>query len=32
MNITENLTTLLAEKNKAYPRNDIDTARLFYDL
>jgi putative DNA primase/helicase len=32
MNITENLITLLAEKNEMYPRNDIGTARLFYDL
>ncbi|GHU87281.1 hypothetical protein FACS1894202_01310 [Clostridia bacterium] len=32
MNITENLIALLAEKSEAYPRNDIGTARLFYDL
>jgi putative DNA primase/helicase len=32
MNITENLTALLAEKAEQYPRNDIGTARLFYDL
>ena len=32
MNIIENLTTLLTEKGEAYPRNDIGTARLFYDL
>jgi putative DNA primase/helicase len=32
MNITDTLITLLAEKNEAYPRNDIGTARLFYDL
>ncbi|GHV10557.1 hypothetical protein FACS1894219_00210 [Clostridia bacterium] len=31
MNVTENLITLLAEKSEAYPRNDIGTARLFYD-
>jgi putative DNA primase/helicase len=32
MNITDTLITLLAEKNEAYPHNDIGTARLFYDL
>jgi putative DNA primase/helicase len=32
MNITDTLITLLAVKNEAYPRNDIGTARLFYDL
>jgi hypothetical protein len=32
MNITDTLITLLAEKNEAYPQNDIGTARLFYDL
>jgi len=32
MNITERITALLAEKSEVYPRNDIGTARLFYDL
>ncbi|GHU48697.1 hypothetical protein FACS1894120_7100 [Clostridia bacterium] len=32
MNITEKMAVLLAEKSEMYPRNDIGTARLFYDL
>jgi len=31
-NLTERMTALLSEKREAYPRNDIGTARLFYDL
>jgi putative DNA primase/helicase len=32
MDITEKMTALLAEKGETYPRNDIGTARLFYDI
>ena len=32
MNITEKMTALLTEKGESYPRNDIGTARLFYDV
>ena len=32
MDITEKMIALLAAKGEAYPRNDIGTARLFYDI